>query len=137
VLQALFNFSTPYEAWDGGTLTMAGIVQEGSLRVRPSGGSPDINPKSGGGVSVVLYSNDNLDATQTTNVTFGPNMTGTSHSKLHSSDVDGDGVDDRTMHFAQKKTGIACGDTTATLSGLTADGLPFTTSATINVVGCD
>jgi hypothetical protein len=136
VLQALFGFSTPYEAWDGGTLTMAGIVQDGSLRVRPSGGSPDINPKSGGGVSVVLYSNDNLDATQTTNVTFGPNMTGTSHSKLHSSDVDGDGVDDRTMHFAQKETGIACGDTTATLSGLTADGLPFTTSATINVVGC-
>ena len=53
VLQALFGFDTPYEAWDGGTLTMAGLVQAGSLRVRPSGGSPDVNVKSGGVVSVV------------------------------------------------------------------------------------
>jgi hypothetical protein len=137
VLQALFNFSTPYEAWDGGELTMAGIVQDGSLLVRPSGGSPDINLKSRGGVPVVLYSNDNLDATQVTNVTFGPAMVGKAHNNAHISDQNGDGILDQVFHFAQKNTGISCGETTATLSGLTAGGLPFSTTGTINVLGCD
>ena len=116
---------------------MAGIVQDGSLRVRPSGGSPDINLKSGGGVPVVLYSNDNLDATQVTNVTFGPAMVGKAHNNAHISDQNGDGVLDQVFHFVQKKTGISCGETTATLSGLTAGGLPFSTTGTINVLGCD
>ena len=136
VLQALFGFDTPYEAWDGGTLTMAGLVQDGSLRVRPSGGSPDVNIKSGGGVSVVLYSNDNLDATQATNLAFGPAGAGIMHPAAHVSDVDGDGLDDLTMHFQQRNTGLACGDTSATLTGETGDGYAFSTSATVNVVGC-
>lgn len=136
VLQALFGFDTPYEAWDGGTLTMAGLVQDGSLRVRPSGGSPDVNIKSGGGVSVVLYSNDNLDATQATNLAFGPAGTGIMHSAAHVSDVDGDGLDDLTMHFRQKNSGLACGDTSVTLTGVTGDGYAFSTTAPINMVGC-
>jgi len=137
VLQGLFGFSTPYEAWDGGTLTMTGAVQAGSLRVRPSGGSPDVNIKSGGGVSVVLYSNENLDATQAMNLAFGPGGAGIMHSAPHVSDVDGDGLDDLVMHFRQRNTGLACGDASATLTGETGDGQPFSTTATVNVVGCD
>ena len=136
VLQALFGFSTPYEAWDGGTLTMAGLVQDGSLRVRPSGGSPDVNVKSGGVVSVVLYSNDNLDATQATNLAFGPAGTGIAHSAPHVSDENGDGVDDLVMHFRQRNSGLACGDTSVTLTGETGDGYAFSTTATVNIVGC-
>jgi len=137
VLQALFGFDTPYEAWDGGTLAMAGLVQAGSLRVRPSGGSPDVNVKSAGNVSVVLYSNDNLDATQATNLAFGPAGTGIRHKAPHVSDIDGDGLDDLVMHFAQRSTGLACGDTSVTLTGETADGYSFSTTATVNIVGCD
>ena len=137
VLQALFGFDTPYEAWDGGTLTMAGLVQDGSLRVRPSGGSPDVNVRSGGNVSVVLFSNDNLDATQATNLAFGPAGTGIAHAAPHVSDVDGDGLDDLTMHFRQRNSGLACGDTSATLTGLTGDGYAFSATAPVNVVGCD
>ncbi len=138
VLQGLFGFDTPYEAWDGGTLTIVGAVQAGALRVRPSGGSPDINVKSGGSVSVVLYSSDNFDATQATKLAFGPGGAQLVHRNgPHVSDVDGDGLDDITMHFRQRDTGVACGDTSASLSGLTGDGQPFSTSATINVLGCN
>lgn len=137
VLQGLFGFSTPYEAWDGGELTMAGVVQAGSLRVRPSGGSPDVNLKSGGGISVVLYSNDNLDATQATNLAFGPAGAGIMHNAPHVSDVDGDGLDDLVMHFRQRNAGLACGDTSATLTGETGGGHPFSTTATVNIVGCN
>jgi hypothetical protein len=136
VLQALFNFDTPYEAWDGGTLTMAGAVQAGSLRVRPSGGSPDVNIRSAGTVSVVLYSNDNLDATQATNLAFGPAGAGITHAAAHASDENGDLVDDLVMHFRQRDSGLACGDTSVSLSGNTGDGHPFTTSAPVNIVGC-
>jgi hypothetical protein len=137
VLQSLFNFSTPYEGWDGGTLTMAGAVQAGSMQVRPSGGSPDINIKSGGGVAVALFSNEHFDATQATNLAFGPAGVGIVHNAAHVSDIDGDGLDDLTMHFKQKDSGVACGDTSASLTGDTGGGDPFATSAPINVVGCN
>ena len=137
VLQAIFGFSTPYEAWDGGTLTMAGLVQAGSLQVRPSGGSPDVNIKSGGNIAVVLYSNDDLDATQATNLAFGPPGATIAHNAPHDSDVDGDGLDDLTMHFRQRNSGLACGDTSVTLTGETGDGSPFSASAPVNMVGCD
>ena len=136
VLQALFGFDTPYEAWDGGTLTMAGLVQDDSLRVHPSGGSPDVNVKSNGKIPVVLYSNDNLDATQVTDLAFGPGGAEPVHTGGHVSDENGDGLDDLVIHVSQKAAGLACGDTTTTLSGLTADGFPFTATAAVNVKGC-
>lgn len=133
VLQFLFGFSTPYEAWDGGTLTMAGTGQVvvGDVRVQSN-----INVKSGGLVPVVLYSNDSLDATQVTNITFGPATVAIAHKAPHISDENGDGLDDLVMHFSQNETGIACGDTSAILNAETDDGLPFSATATINVVGC-
>ncbi|MGI9307909.1 MAG: hypothetical protein ACR2P6_01525 [Gammaproteobacteria bacterium] len=136
VLQALFGFDTPYEAWDGGTLTMAGLVQDGSLRVHPSGGSPDVNVKSNGKIPVVLYSNDNLDATQVTNVAFGPGGATPAHGSGHASDENGDGLDDLVIHVSQKAAGLACGDTTVTLTGETGDGYPISATSPVNVVGC-
>lgn len=136
VLQFLFGFQTPYEAWDGGILTMAGIVQEGSVKVRPCGDSPNINIKSRGKISVVLYSNANLDATQVTNITFGPATIGIAHKAPHIKDMNDDGLEDLVMHFVQKETGISCGDTSAVLNAETSDGIPFSATATINVVGC-
>lgn len=131
VLQALFGFDTPYEAWDGGTLTMAGLVQAGSLEV-----ISNVNVKSNGKIPVVLYSNDNLDATQVTNLAFGPGGAEPAHGAGHASDKNGDGVDDLKIHVSQKAAGLACGDTTVTLTGLTADGYPFTATAPVNLKGC-
>ena len=137
VLGFLFGFNVEWEAWDGGELVMGGVAQADSLRVRPSGGSPDINVKSGGNVSVVLYSHDNLDATQISNIAFGPGQAGLAHAAPHPQDMNGDGVDDLVMHFKQRDIGASCGDTTATLSADTAGGYPFSATAAINVVGCE
>ncbi len=138
VLQFLFGFSTPFEAWDGGELVMGGTgsVVIGQARARPSGGSPDVNLRSGGCVSVVLYSNDSLDATQVSNPTFGPTSTGLCHNNPHISDQNGDGVDDLVMHFRQRDIGLSCGDTSAILNAETGDGLPFSATVTVNTVGC-
>jgi hypothetical protein len=136
VLQALFGFDTPYEAWDGGTLTMASVVQSGSMLVHPSGGSPDINVKSNGSIPVVLYSNANFDATQATNIAFGPGGATAIHAGGHASDQNADGVDDLVVHISQKAAGLGCGDTSATLTGVTGDGYAFSTTAAVNVKGC-
>ena len=47
-----------------------------------------------------------------------------------------DGVDDLVMHFRQKDAGLACGDTSVSLSGDTGGGDSFSTSAPVNVKGC-
>jgi hypothetical protein len=131
VLQGLFGFDTPYEAWDGGNLTLAGAVQAGSVAV-----NNDINPKSNGVVSVDLYSNDNFDATQATNLAFGPGAADITHNSAHAKDLNGDGVDDLQMHFRQKDANLICGDTSASLTGNTGGGDPFATSAPV-LVKCD
>jgi hypothetical protein len=131
VLQGLFGFDTPYEGWDGGTLTIAGAVQAGSVEV-----NNDINPKSNGVISVNLYSNDNFDATQATNLAFGPGAADITHNSAHAKDLNGDGVDDLQMHFRQKDAALACGDTSASLTGNTGGGDPFATSAPV-LVKCD
>jgi len=135
VLGFLFGFSAD-EGWDGGTLTTAGLTNAGSFVVRPSGGSPDINPKAGGSVSTVLYSNTNLDATAVTGITAGTGAV-EKHGAGHIQDVNSDGLDDLVLHFQQNETGVACGDTSLTLHGTTAAGWPIAATATINVVGCD
>lgn len=133
VLQALFQFDTPAEAWDGGTLALAGT---GAVVVSAAEVQSTVNVKSNGVIPVVLFSNDTLDATQVSNITFGPAGVGIAHNTAHVSDENGDGVDDLVMHFRQKDTGIACSDTSAILHAETVDGLPISATSTINVVGC-
>ena len=111
-------------------------MQDGSLQVHPSGGSPDVNVKSNGSIPVVLYSNANLDATQATNIAFGPGGATPAHAGGHASDQNGDGVDDLVIHISQKAAGLACGDTSVTLTGVTGDGYAFSTTAAVNVTGC-
>jgi hypothetical protein len=143
VLGFLFRFTGP-EGWDGGKWQF----NSPKLRVRPSGGSPDVNPKSGGNVSVVLYSNSNLDATTVTNVVMGPGSATEEHATIHvkteDADLDGfldgdlnkDGLLDGVFHFSQKALGLSCGDTSATLNGQTSDGRAFSATGVVNVVGC-
>jgi hypothetical protein len=141
VLGFLFRFTGP-EGWDGGKWQF----NSPKLRVRPSGGSPDVNLKSGGSVSVVLYSNSNLDATTATNLTMGSasEVHGITHVVTVDADLDGfldgdlnkDGLLDAVLHFTQKDIGLSCGDTTATLNGQTSDGRSFSATGTVNVVGC-
>jgi len=89
-------------------------------------------------VPVAILTTDVFDASSVDSVTlrFGP--TGTEAAAVHSAleDADGDGDADLIVHFRTQATALACGDTSATLTGETFDGQPVEASDSIKTVGC-
>ena len=72
-------------------------------------------------------------------VRFGPNGAVENHGQGHVEDVDGDGDPDLVLHFKTKETGIACGDTDASLTGSTfanPDSVDIEGADSINIVKC-
>ena len=67
---------------------------------------------------------------------FGPDGAGIAHAQGHAENVDGDGDLDMVLHFKTQETGIACGDTEATLTGETFDGQAIEGTDAIKTVGC-
>ena len=63
---------------------------------------------------------------------FGPDNT--SAFVYRSEDSDADGDIDLRLRFRLSETGIACGDTDATLTGMTFDGQQITGTDSINVI---
>ena len=105
-----------------------------------------INPRPKDEVTVAILSTNtasdesiDFDAIQvdSTTVTFGPDRAGIAHSEGHVKDVDADGDYDFILHFNMWETGIACGDTEATLNGETYGGEAITGTVSVNTVGCD
>lgn len=68
-------------------------------------------------------------------VTFGPDGAAPAHGG-HLEDADGDGDTDAVFHFPVGASGVACGDTEATLTGSTTDGTAIEGADEIRVVGC-
>ncbi len=56
---------------------------------------------------------------------------------VHWRDVDHDGDADLVLRFQISETGLACGDTEATLTGETTDGQPIEGVDSVNTVGCN
>lgn len=58
---------------------------------------------------------------------------------MHSAaeDVYGDGDNDLVFQFRTQQAGIACGDTSATLTGKTLSGQPIQASDSISTAGCN
>lgn len=69
-------------------------------------------------------------------ITFGPGGASPAHDG-HVEDVNDDGFVDMVFHFKTQETGIACGDTDATLVGETFGGIQFTGTDTVRTVGCN
>lgn len=67
-------------------------------------------------------------------VEFGPDGAKARLYKVR--DINKDRLGDLLLGFKIRRTGIACGDTEATLTGETYDGLSFTGSDSIKTVGC-
>jgi hypothetical protein len=69
-------------------------------------------------------------------VRFG--ATGTEAAPVHFAleDVDLDGDLDLVLQFTTLQTGIICGITSATLTGMTIDGVAITGTDSVNTVGC-
>ena len=68
-------------------------------------------------------------------VGFGPAEAQAVHGG-HIQDVNGDGILDLVLHFRTQETGIACGDTSAALTGETSGGLAVEGDDSVRTVGC-
>ena len=108
------------------------------IDIKPDSFPNSINPRSTGVIPVAILTTDSFDATTVDPATVLFGATGTEAAAVHSAleDVDGDGDTDMILHFNTQATGIACGDTSASLTGETIDGQMIEGSDSIKTVGC-
>jgi hypothetical protein len=80
----------------------------------------------------------NFDATQVdfSKVTFGPDGASPVHDG-HIEDVNDDGYMDMVFHFEIQETGIVCGESEATLTGETFDGVQFMGTDEVKPIKCN
>jgi CSLREA domain-containing protein len=107
------------------------------IDIKPGSLPNSINPRSRGVVSVAILTTAGFDAMMVdpTSVGFGPNQAGPVHVGFE--DVDGDGYLEMVLHFRTRETGIQCGDTSASLTGQTLDGIAFEASDSVKTAGCE
>jgi probable HAF family extracellular repeat protein len=112
-------------------------VKTVTIDIKP-GGANSVNPKSNGVIPVAILSVAGFDATtvDVATVKFGPGNAAESHTIGHIQDANGDGVPDMVLHFDTKSSGIACGATSATLTGKTVGGQQIKGSDAVVTVGC-
>jgi hypothetical protein len=127
-IQALFN------AGAAGMCKVATV----SIDIKPGSFPNSINPRSKGVIPVAILTTSAFDATTVDplSVKFGPDGATESHGRGHIEDVDGDGDQDLVLHFRTQDTGIQCGNTSASLTGETTNGIAIEGSDSISTVGC-
>lgn len=115
-----------------------------SIDIKPGNQRNPINPRSRGKTEVAILSTNtatgealDFDALQVdpASVRLGP--TEATAVRYRGKDVDHDGDADLFVFFKTRKTGIACGDAEATLTGETFAGQAIIGTDTIRTVGCD
>jgi hypothetical protein len=108
------------------------------IDIKPGSDPAPINPKSQGVIPVAILTTDTFDATTVNASTVRFGKTGTEAAIVRSAleDVDGDGDTDLLLDFNTQDTGIQCGDTSASLTGETADGQSIQGSDAIVTTGC-
>jgi len=112
-----------------------------NIDIKPGNKRNVIHPRPKGGIWVAILSDINpespFDPTPQVDiptVQFGPDGAGVIRHKVK--DVNKDGLGDLLLRFKIPKTGIACGDTEATLSGDTFAGGSFMGTDAIKTKGC-
>ena len=149
------------ETTSASMIAAAGRVRQGSLASRVPELSVQIDIKPGGhpnsidlseprdlipvailttsvvdGDSVDFDPFDNTDPVDPATLALGPSAVTIFHAMGHAEDVDKDGDLDMVLHFQIQNTGIACGDTEATLTGETFGGQAIAGTDSIKTVGC-
>jgi hypothetical protein len=111
------------------------------IDIMPSDPGNNLNLRAGSGasISVAVLSASGICAAPNLidplTLKFGPGQAGISGGP-RARDVDGDGDEDLIVKFHTNETGIACGDTQASLSGRTFDSLSISGSDAINTFNC-
>lgn len=105
--------------------------------IKPGSDVNPINPGSNGKLPVAILSTASFGAStiDAGTIRFGPNDAEPLRYRLE--DVDDDGDWDLVLKFSNQETGIACGDTEATLTGQTLGGDELAGTDSIKTVGCD
>ena len=111
------------------------------IDIKPRSKQNVINPRAKGDVWVAILSVTDPDApfdpssqVDIPTVEFGPDGANATRHKVK--DINKDGLGDLLLRFNIPETGIACGDTEATLTGETFDVQSFTGADSIKTVGC-
>ncbi len=123
---------------DMGAFEFAQSGVQVAIDIKPGNKRNVLNPRSRGGVWVAVLSDAEtpFDALQidAATVAFGPAEA--SAIRFRVQDVNRDGLADLVLRFRIPATGIACGDTEATLTGQTHGGESFSGTDAVQTVGC-
>jgi YVTN family beta-propeller protein len=108
------------------------------IDIKPGSDPAPIDPKSNGRIPVAILTTDTFDATTVdpSTVRFGANGTEVPAVQSALEDVNSDGRTDMILQFNTQGTGIACGDTSALLTGETQSRQAITGTDAIQTVGC-
>jgi len=113
--------------------------------IKPGSDPNSIKLDNRGVIPVAILGSASFDVSDVDVATlaFGPDGVAPAHDLTdplvlaeHTQDVNGDGFLDLVSHYRNNETGIACGDTTATLSGALNDGTPFVGFDSVRTVPC-
>lgn len=113
-------------------------VLEVVIDIKPGGLPNSVNPRSNGVIPVAILTTADFNALDVNPATvrFGPGGASEAHGKGHPEDVDRDGDLDLVLHFPTPAARIACGSTTATLTGETFAGRTIEGTDSVSTVGC-
>jgi len=120
---------------DGNNMCIKNI----SIDIKPGSDPNSINTGSMGLVPVAILGSATFAVAQVDETTLMFGTASPAHDlsdpttyNEHIQDVNDDGFDDLVSHYKQKDTGIMCGDTEATLTGVLLDGTPIGGTDSVN-----
>lgn len=117
-------------------LILANSTLPFSIDIEPESSRNIIRPASHEEVEVAIFGENTFAASRVNCATLGFGPSHATASECEIEDVNDDGIIDMVAEFQINETGIACGDTEATLIGQTLDGINFMGTDELTTIGC-